>query len=93
MHFSVKRKNTVLVYSDPPYKEIIPFTQKRGRPQPPPLSGKLFMITFLCYFISFLNSSATNCTCVPTITCTLVLLGRITPAIPADLIFFSSTCV
>ena len=41
----------------------------------------------------FLNSSATNCTFVPTITCTEFLPGRITPAIPADLIFASSTLV
>lgn len=34
---------------------------------------------------SFLNSSATNCTWVPMMTCTEVLLGRITPATPADL--------
>ena len=47
----------------------------------------------LFYLQSFLNSSATNCTFVPMITCTAVLLGRITPATPADLIFFSSTAV
>ena len=46
------------------------------------------------YFYSiFFISSATNCTWVPTITCTEFLLGRITPATPADLIFFSSTLV
>ena len=36
MHFSVTRKNTIPVYSNPPYKERIPVTQKRGRPQPSP---------------------------------------------------------
>ncbi len=41
----------------------------------------------------FFISSATNCTLVPTITCTEVLPGLITPATPADLIFFSSTSV
>ena len=45
-----------------------------------------------CYSI-FCISSATNCTLVPTITCTDVLLGLMTPATPADFIFFSSTNV
>lgn len=45
-----------------------------------------------CYNI-FCISSATNCTLVPTITCTDVLLGLMTPATPADFIFFSSTNV
>ena len=45
------------------------------------------------YFSIFAISSATNWTLVPTMTCTVVLDGRITPATPADLIFFSSTAV
>lgn len=50
-----------------------------------------YCITSLLHI--FFNSSATNCTCVPTIICILVLLGLIIPAAPADLITFSSTFV
>ena len=42
------------------------------------------------YSILFI-SSATNCTFVPTTICTEVLLGRITPDIPADFIRRSFT--
>lgn len=44
-------------------------------------------------YMSLLTSSATNCTLGPMTTCTEVLLGRMIPATPADLIFFSSTAV
>lgn len=50
-------------------------------------------IYVVSYLHNFLNPSATCCTCVPMITCTLVFPGRIIPATPADLITFSSTNV
>ena len=47
----------------------------------------------VCYLSIFAISSATNWTLVPMMTCTVVWDGRMTPATPADLIFFSSTWV
>lgn len=67
--------------------------QKRPRSRAAFFEKGILSEMILFYLQSFLNSSATNCTFVPMITCTAVLLGRITPATPADLIFFSSTAV
>ena len=53
---------------------------------------EIFLNDLSIYYLhNSLNSSATNCTCVPTITCKLFLPGLITPETPADLMTFSLT--
>ena len=74
-----------------PHKNIAGKPRERERALFPG-AFRLYFCPAHCYNIFFI-SSATNCTLVPTITCTDVLLGLMTPATPADFIFFSSTNV
>ena len=83
-----------LVSMNAPLKTPLLQTEEREK-APENRSFSLIYVRIVDWFDykSFLNSSATNCTFGPMITWMEVLLGRITPLIPADLIFFSSTAV